>query len=431
MAGAAAAAAAALKRIQEKRERALKMATMTKEEKEKQAKEMKERERIRAQRLKEEQKKHAYELAAFRGHGKCIHMHVLIRESTYFQAFIIGVICIAGLLVGFSLYDVRSRQALLAALVMENLVVLIFCWEMEVKLVAEGRRPWLYFTDAWNVFDFFIVFAGFIPLGGGGAIMVLRLLRLLRVLKLVRALPKLRILVIGLIMSMSSIAYIGLLLLLLFYLFAVLLVSVYGENDPVHLGQLHIAIISLFRAATLEDWTDLMYTSMFGCKKWAYDGMEQLCTHNSEGGAIAAIIWVIFITLASLMILNLFIGVITGSMEDAKAELEAELDGNAKDDLQEDESESADDDASTQGAAEKTRAETFQAEEKEGKKELVSRLEAMAHIFGSIADDIHKLKVIEDDREIRNGRSPQKESVHEEIEKAIARSPLTQKSLPK
>ena len=137
--------------------------------------------------------------------------------------------------------------------------------------------------------------------------------------------------------------------------------------------------------------------------------MEQLCTHNSEG-AIAAIIWVIFITLASLMILNLFKGVITGSMEDAKAELEAELDGNAKDDLQEDESESADDDASTQGAAEKTRAEIFQAEEKEGKKELVSRLEAMAHIFGSIADDIHKLKVIEDDRDIRNGRSPQRKA---------------------
>ena len=25
--------------------------------------------------------------------------------------------------------------------------------------------------------------------------------------------------------------------------------------------------VTLFRAATLEDWTDLMYTSMYGCAK--------------------------------------------------------------------------------------------------------------------------------------------------------------------
>ena len=30
-----------------------------------------------------------------------------------------------------------------------------------------------------------------------------------------------------------------------------------------------IAILSLFRAATLEDWTDIMYINIYGCDKYA------------------------------------------------------------------------------------------------------------------------------------------------------------------
>lgn len=54
------------------------------------------------------------------------------------------------------------------------------------------------------------------------------------------------------------------LLMLLFYLFAVLGVSVFGLNDPIHFGSLHMAFITLFRCATLEDWTDVMYINMYG-----------------------------------------------------------------------------------------------------------------------------------------------------------------------
>lgn len=96
-------------------------------------------------------------------------------------------------------------------------MVTIFIIEIIVKLLAEGRWPWRFFKDGWNVFDFLIVAVGLMPFAGG-AVTALRLVRLLRVLKLVRALPKLRILVLGLLKSLSSIAYIGLLLMLLFYL---------------------------------------------------------------------------------------------------------------------------------------------------------------------------------------------------------------------
>ena len=60
----------------------------------------------------------------------------------------------------------------------------IFIIELVVKLLAEGRWPWRFFSDAWNVFDFLIVAVGLMPFGGS-AVTALRLVRLLRVLKLV------------------------------------------------------------------------------------------------------------------------------------------------------------------------------------------------------------------------------------------------------
>lgn len=96
------------------------------------------------------------------------------------------------------------------------------------------------------------------------------------------------------------------------------------------MGTLHVAMLSLFRAATLEDWTDLMYTSMYGCAHYGYDGMEHLCTHNQKGNLFAVLYWVSFIFLAAMCILNLFIGVITGAMEDAKDKLTKEMEEEAE-----------------------------------------------------------------------------------------------------
>ena len=358
MAAAAVMAQAAMKRINEKRMRAYREELMTPEEKAARDKERAQRAVVRAQLQLIKNTQIAQELATGGLPARCVEWHINFRDNPAFQTFVICVIFIAGALVGINTYEITDLAALTALLAMENTIVAIFTFEIYVKFIAEGKHPWKFFTNeeaAWNIFDFFIVVAGFVPLGGGGAIMVLRLLRLLRVLKLVKALPKLRILVIGLLKSLSAIAYIGMLLMLLFYLFAVLGVSVYGPNDPVHMGTLHVALINLFRAATMEDWTDLMYTSMVGCKNYGYDGMEELCTHHAEGGFLAVVYWCVFLVFASLMILNLFIGVITGAMEDAKEELTAEMTAAAE----------ADDAAKEEEAEEAAKALAAEAAEEE------------------------------------------------------------------
>ena len=139
-------------------------------------------------------------------------------------------------------------------------------------------------------------------------------------LKLVRALPQLQILVGALLKSIPSIGYISLLLFMLFYLYAVTATFLFSGNDPVHFANLQTSMLSLFRAVTLEDWTDLVYINMFGCASYGYGGIENLCTESVARPIIASIFFVSFILIGTMIILNLFIGVIVSGMDEAERE---------------------------------------------------------------------------------------------------------------
>ena len=139
-------------------------------------------------------------------------------------------------------------------------------------------------------------------------------------LKLVRALPKLQVLVSALLKSIPSMGYVSLLLFMLFYLYAVAATMFFGANDPVHFGRLEISMLSLFRTVTLEDWTDLMYIQMQGCAHYGYDGMPELCTASVSQPLTSVAFFVSFVLLGTMVILNLFVGVIMAGMDEAQAE---------------------------------------------------------------------------------------------------------------
>lgn len=249
-----------------------------------------------------------------------------VRDASWFQNLITVVILAAGVVVGIETYPALvSKHGTLLHFANE-LILWIFVAEIVVKMGAEGKRPWRYFLDPWNVFDFLIVAVCFMPFDAQ-YVAVLRLARLLRVLKLVTALPRLQILVGALLKSIPSMGYVAVLLGLLFYLYSVAAVFIFGANDPVHFQDLPIAMLSLFRVVTGEDWTDIMYINMFGCDQYGYDGIEHLCTEPSAYPLFSAIYFVSFMLLGAMIILNLFIGVIMGGMDEAKREtaaLEAE-----------------------------------------------------------------------------------------------------------
>jgi voltage-gated sodium channel len=193
-----------------------------------------------------------------------------------------------------------------------------------VKIGAEGSTPWRYFTDPWNVFDFFIVAVALLPFQAEG-VAVLRLARLLRVLKLVRALPRLQVLVTALLKSIPSMGYVSLLLGLLFYLYGVAGTHLFGANDPVHFGRLEISLLSLFRVVTLEGWTEILYIQMYGCANYGYETWADQCVANNPMPLTANAYFLTFILFGTMVIMNLFVGVIMNGMEEAHEEQLAQL----------------------------------------------------------------------------------------------------------
>lgn len=245
-----------------------------------------------------------------------------IADSSLFQNFVTGIIVLAGIVVGMETYPdlVHKYESLLH--IVNQIILVIFVAEVVIKIGAEGSKPQNYFKDPWNIFDFAIVAVSLLPIGGS-SVTVLRLLRLLRVLRLFKALPRLQVLVGALLKSIPSMFYVTLLLLLLFYVYAVAATFLFGANDPIHFGSLHMSMLSLFRAVTLEDWTDLMYIQMYGCEGYGYGGSEALCTASSAHPLLGATFFVSFVLLGTMIILNLFVGVIMKGMDEAQAEADA------------------------------------------------------------------------------------------------------------
>eukprot|EP00943_MAST-04B_sp_MAST-4B-sp1_P004975 g4975.t1 len=244
---------------------------------------------------------------------------------------------------------------------LEVLILIIFTAEVIIKVVAEFDHPMRYFykngsLDGWNNFDFLIVVGSLLPTGeGGGMLVILRLLRLLRVLKLLKAFPQLQVIVKALISGLGSISYIAMILTLFFFACGILFMIVFGENDPWHFGTLPNAIYSLFRASTLEDWTDIMYTNMYGCANYGHFVMcedigmdncaarmadpkdlfvmhEMYCCcreisdriYGPDGNPVlyewlGATMFLFFTVIGALVLMTLFIGVITTAMEEAQS----------------------------------------------------------------------------------------------------------------
>jgi voltage-gated sodium channel len=171
----------------------------------------------------------------------------------------------------------------------------------------------------------------FIPVGS--AIAALRLVRLMRLVKLLNKIPKLRMLLQGLIAGMGQIGYISALMLLVFYLFGVLGIIMFRDNDPWHWLNVIVALETLFRMATLEDWSDVFYINFYGCDvydsglyvtdetllengEWGLELGMQLCDMPGAMPVLSALFFFSFIIISSLVLLSMFIGAITISMSE-------------------------------------------------------------------------------------------------------------------
>ena len=80
---------------------------------------------------------------------------------------------------------------------------------------------------------------------------------------------QLNILLSGLLNGLKSIAYTITLLFLAILTFASLGHYYFAANDPVHFGSFPDACITFFQMSTFENWSDVLFTNVYGCNKFA------------------------------------------------------------------------------------------------------------------------------------------------------------------
>lgn len=232
-----------------------------------------------------------------------------IANARPFQRFIIGIIVLSAVLVGIETYPSVHETYLDLFRNLDHGIQAIFTVEIIIRLLAYGNKPLRFFRSTSNVVDFFITALFYVPFGGAYA-SVFRLVRILRIFRLFTALPQLQILVGALIKSIPSMGWISLLLLIAMYVYGVLGSFLFGHQDPEHFGNLGVAVLTLFQIITLEGWVEIM----------AAQG----------SGIVPPLYFISFILIGTMIILNLFIGVVINGFDEVKKEIEADLEKSKK-----------------------------------------------------------------------------------------------------
>ena len=224
-----------------------------------------------------------------------------IESSRLFQGAVIFIIVVSALTIGAKTYDLPPlvEQGLI---ILDKAVTLFFLAEILLRFAVCANKK-RFFLDGWNVFDTIVVIGSLIPIDNSEAVLLGRLLRVFRVLRLVSVVPELRFLVNSLLKALPRMGYIALLMFIIFYIYGALGSLLFATIDETLWGDLAISMLTLFRVATFEDWTDIMYATM----------------------AVYPLSWIYYLTfifLTAFIFLNMMIGSILEVMGEEKNALQ-------------------------------------------------------------------------------------------------------------
>jgi len=225
-----------------------------------------------------------------------------LRDNKAFELFVIGVILFSSVMIGIKTYALSELMANVLW-VLDYGVTLFFLIEIIIRMAAE-KRFFNFFKKGWNVFDFCIVAISLIPLESSEYALIARMLRLFRVMRLISFIPELRVLVSALLTALPRMGYVALLMFIIFYIYAVIGNVLYAEINPVLWGDLGISLLTLFRVATFEDWTDVMYETM----------------------TVYGLSWIYFLTFiffSAFVFLNMMIGIVVEVLDEEHKKMTA------------------------------------------------------------------------------------------------------------
>lgn len=169
-----------------------------------------------------------------------------------FDVAILGVILFNALVLALETYKDLAGQHQRVFDVLNDVILGIYVIELLIRLTAFRWRPAAFARDKWNVFDFIVVTASFVP-GLRRASMALRLVRLLRIVRVIRFLPELRITLSALARSLPGVASLAAATVLLIYIYGMLGWAIFSAHDPEHFGNVGQAMLTMFVMLTFSN----------------------------------------------------------------------------------------------------------------------------------------------------------------------------------
>ena len=226
-----------------------------------------------------------------------------IVASKWFDLVIFGVIVANAVVLGLDTYDTIEREAGGVLRTLNAVFLGIFVIELAIRIGSYGRRPQDFFKSGWNVFDFVVITAAFVP-GVRENSTLLRLVRLARVLRVVRVMPELRLLITAVGRSLPGLASLTVMAVVLLFVYGMVGWLIFGDSLPDEYGNIGDAMLTLFVLLSLENLPTVM-------------------DQGIEVSDWAVPYYVSFVLIAALLVLNILIGVVINSLDEAR-ELEWE-----------------------------------------------------------------------------------------------------------
>ena len=220
-------------------------------------------------------------------------------ETAWVRRTVLGVILFNAILLGLETSGSVMAAVGPALILLDHACLAFFCVELATKFYAYGLR---FFRDPWNWFDAIVVGIALAP--ATGSLSVLRALRILRLLRVVSVAPRLRRVVEGFIRALPGMTSVFLLTGLIFYVGSVIATKLFGSSHPEWFGNIGLSAYSLFQIMTLESWSMGIVRPVMEIKPLAW------------------LFFVPFIILTAFAVVNLLVGLIVNSMQEAHQEEE-------------------------------------------------------------------------------------------------------------
>ena len=219
-------------------------------------------------------------------------------DSAAFNSVIIAVILANAVVLGLQTYPgiVDSYGGALDLL--NALCLGVFVVELTLRIASYGRRPQDFFKSGWNVFDFVVITAAFIP-GVRDSSTLLRLVRLARVVRVVRLLPDVRVLIVGVFRSLPPLLSMAALTTVILFVYGMVGWLLFADELPEEWGTIGDAMLTMFILLTLENFPFYMERGM-NVHPWSW------------------VFFVSFVLVAAFIVLNVLIGIVLNSMEEAR-----------------------------------------------------------------------------------------------------------------